>query len=482
MFEFTVVIFVAIRPINPRLLTIMRNYLSVVFRRDMIRLRDPACRALKNRLLFTAYASRTMNRSLAIAFRVILAVVSVAAFAQRPLSAQVFNDDVEVLGSLGVGIDTSGGQSYGFDTIILKENNLRILFQDTSTSASFPTNDWRITINDSSNGGESYFGVEDVTGGRRPFTIEAGARTNALYVDNSGDIGIGTNNPVADLHVVNGNTPTLRLEQDGSSGFTPQTWDVGGNEANFFIRDATNGSKLPIRLRPNAETSSIDIAAGNKIGFGTGSPSDGDGLAESFIDITTGLSQADARVVVDSKGTNTYSEFLMQQDNENRWGVGKFRARFYVKDYAGGDVERFTIKSNSGRVGLGNTNPTFDLHIGTSPFSGVNAGDTAFTNTSSRSMKENLQPIQVDGILSKIQNVNVYTYDYIDGPKDKLGLMAEDFHQVFKRGTDTTINGQEVQMALWLAVQELEKRTASQQKRIDELEVLLDKFKDAEEE
>ena len=49
--------------------------------------------------------------------------------------------------------------------------------------------------------------------------------------------------------------------------------------------------------------------------------------------------------------------------------------------------------------------------------------------------------------------------------KDKLGLMAEDFHQVFKRGSDTTINGQEVQMALWLAVQELEKRTIEQEKQ-----------------
>ena len=39
--------------------------------------------------------------------------------------------------------------SFGFDTIVLKENNLRIFFDDTSTSASFPRNDWRIIANDS---------------------------------------------------------------------------------------------------------------------------------------------------------------------------------------------------------------------------------------------------------------------------------------------------------------------------------------------
>ena len=42
--------------------------------------------------------------------------------------------------------------------------------------------------------------------------------------------------------------------------------------ANFFIRDATNGSTLPIRLRPGAPTSAIDIAASGRVGFGTASP------------------------------------------------------------------------------------------------------------------------------------------------------------------------------------------------------------------
>ncbi len=73
--------------------------------------------------------------------------------------------------------------------------------------------------------------------------------------------------------MVSGNTPTLRLEQNGSSGFTPQTWDVAGNEANFFIRDATNGSKLPFRIEPGARTNSIYIDNAGLIGLGTTSPS-----------------------------------------------------------------------------------------------------------------------------------------------------------------------------------------------------------------
>ena len=73
-------------------------------------------------------------------------------------------------------------------------------------------------------------------------------------------------------------------------------------------------------------------------------------------------------------------------------------------------------------------------------------------------------------ILEKIAGVGVYSYDFIQGPKDKIGLMAEDFHQVFKRGSDKLINGQEVEMALWLAVQELTKQNKALAARLEQLE------------
>ena len=185
---------------------------------------------------------------------------------------QVFLDDLIVAGSACVGLDCSNGESFGFDTLRLKENNLRIKFQDTSASASFPSNDWQITANESDNGGLNKFSVDDIDGGRTPFTIEAGAPSHSLYVDDGGNIGVGTNAPVVEVHIKDGDSPTLRLEQDGSSGFTPQTWDLAGNEANFFVRDVTNGSKLPLKIKPSAPTSSIFVAADGDVGMGTESP------------------------------------------------------------------------------------------------------------------------------------------------------------------------------------------------------------------
>jgi hypothetical protein len=160
-------------------------------------------------------------------------------------------DDVIITGSLCVGFDCADGESFGFDTIILKENNLRIYFNDTSYTASYPTNNWRITINDSTNGGASYFSVDDVDDGASIFKIEAGAPANSLYVEDYGRVGLGTSTPVVELHIKDSDTPTLRLEQDSSGGWTAQTFDVAGNESNFFVRDVTNGSKLPFRIQPS---------------------------------------------------------------------------------------------------------------------------------------------------------------------------------------------------------------------------------------
>lgn len=187
--------------------------------------------------------------------------------------ASPVSGNLTIYDSLCVGTDCASSESFGFDTIKLKENNTRIKFDDTSNSSSFPNHDWQLTANDSVNGGLNKFSIEDTTAGRVPFTIEGNAPTNSLYVDDGGKIGIKTSTPVVELHVVDGDTPALRLEQNGSVGWTPQTWDVAGNETNFFIRDITNSSRLPFRIRPSAPTDSIYIDTDGDVGLGTNSPS-----------------------------------------------------------------------------------------------------------------------------------------------------------------------------------------------------------------
>jgi hypothetical protein len=67
------------------------------------------------------------------------------------------------------------------------------------------------------------------------------------------------------LKLKSADTPGINLVQTNDSGFTAQTWDVAGNEANFFIRDITGGSKLPFRIRPGAPTGGLDIQASGEV-------------------------------------------------------------------------------------------------------------------------------------------------------------------------------------------------------------------------
>ncbi|HEX6188170.1 MAG TPA: hypothetical protein VFZ40_08810 [Pyrinomonadaceae bacterium] len=193
----------------------------------------------------------------------------------------VIADDLIVQGSACVGLDCVNGEVFGFDTVRLKENNTRLQFDDTSSTQGFPTNNWQIRANDSGSGGGSFLGFVDqgAAGNSETGTIigrfDAGAPANSLRVSSSGKVGFRTATPVLDLHMNTSDTPAVRFEQNNSGGFSAQTWDIGANEANFFVRDVTSGSRLPFRIRPGAPTSSLDISADGNVGIGTGSPSQG---------------------------------------------------------------------------------------------------------------------------------------------------------------------------------------------------------------
>ena len=161
-------------------------------------------------------------------------------------AGQVISDDLIVDGRACVGSACENGEAFGSETMKLKSTVVKLDFIDTSDSL-FPDRDWRVRTNRSSSEG---FLIEDLTAGRIPFQIEGGARDNALHLTRKGEIGLGTTTPQASIHVIGANSPGLRLDQDGSVGFTPQIWDLSGNEMEFFIEDITAGDAAGSRVKP----------------------------------------------------------------------------------------------------------------------------------------------------------------------------------------------------------------------------------------
>lgn len=331
---------------------------------------------------------------------------------------QVIPDDLIVQGSVCVGLDCVNNESFGFDTIRMKENNTRIKFEDTS-AAGFPSDDWQLTANDSAGGGLNKFSIENITAATVPFTVVGSAPTNSVFVDSSGRLGLRTATPVLDLHVNTSNTPAMRLEQNSSGGFTAQTWDVAGNEANFFVRDVTGGSRLPFRIRPGAPTSSVDINATGNVGVGTASPTASlhvarsDGSAKVIVQETSGTTQARNMLNVINNGASTF-----RFDNTavgNNWGFGSTGANaFFISNSVSG-VLNMTL-TTAGNMTISGT----------------------LTQNSDRTTKDGIAEVDAHDVLAKVSELPISTWHYKsdDSNVKHLGPMAQDFAAAFGLGQD----------------------------------------------
>jgi hypothetical protein len=348
-----------------------------------------------------------------------------------------------------IGFDCpTSGLDFGSDTIRLKEHNLRIHFHDTSVG-SFPSTDWRIIANDSGSGGANRFRIQDATASRVPFSVEANARNHALYVDNGGRVGLGTSNPVVELHMVSSDTPTLRLNQDSASGFGSQTWDVAGNESSFFIRDATNGSQLPFRIRPGADSNSIYIENDNDVAFGT-----------SSID-------PDVRFQVQA---NTSANFAgLRVENS---GTGNIQTHF-----AGNGWEwRQTFRS-SDMIFDSQEDGNNEWELDTNG----NVTATSFIPTSDRNLKQGFEAVDGAQILERLAAIPVtrWTWRHDEGGTPHIGPVAQDFYAAFGVGADDRhISTTDADGVAFAAIQALYQRLQEKEAEIEALkaqnQVLLD--------
>jgi len=332
-------------------------------------------------------------------------------------------DDIIVQGSGCFGLDCVNNESFGFDTIRLKENNTRIGFSDTSVGA-FPSNDWEIGANDSASGGLSRLYIRDFSANLTPFSIAAGAPENALTVSSLGRVGFRTAVPAFDLHLVTSNTPGIRLEQTGASGFTPQTFDIGANEANFFVRDLTAGSRLPLRIRPGAPTSSLDIASSGRVGMGTASP-------EAALHIL--------------RPTDTTGPYLLVARADD--GNADSEDRRLVLDRDG------------------------NLFVSGS-----------LTQLSSRLSKTNFTDVEPGELLSRLSALKIFTWNYLSADQGDrhIGPVAEDFYSAFGFGrSERSLAPADVAGVALAATQALQAAINERDVRISELETRLQRLEAA---
>ena len=135
-------------------------------------------------------------------------------------------------------------------------------------------------------------------------------------------------------------TPGLRLDQTGTGGFTPQIWDVAGNEANFFVRDMTNGSRLPFRIRPGAPTSSLDISATGDISTAA--------MLQQNLAATTVTGPVDGEAVLAALRGLVLSRYTINADTAAVPHVGPAGAAFRAAFATGNSDDRLAAPDTAG--------------------------------------------------------------------------------------------------------------------------------------
>lgn len=193
---------------------------------------------------------------------------AVAARPSMPVPNTFFADDVSAAGGVCAGSDCTAAESYGFASIKMKENNTRLKFEDTSTTAGFASTDWQLSANDTTSGGANKFFVEDLTAATVPLLIEGATPNNALYLDSTGRIGLRTSTPAKDLTISVVGSPTIRMEQS-TSPF--QAWDIVANDANFYVRDV-NHEQNPFIIKASAPYNTLVLDSTGRIGMGVAAP------------------------------------------------------------------------------------------------------------------------------------------------------------------------------------------------------------------
>ncbi|MCP5051755.1 MAG: tail fiber domain-containing protein, partial [bacterium] len=273
------------------------------------------------------------------------------------------------------------------------------------------------------------------------FTLEANAPSHSLYVDDGGRVGMGTSTPSVEIHTVDGDTPTLRLQQDSSSGFTPQTWDVAGNETSFFIRDATNGSTLPFRIQPGAPTHVLTLRADGTVGMGTFSPS------FRFHQMTTGTN---AQFVAD------------RTDGAQSLLAGTNSAGFF------GTLNDFPVRitvNNQQRAQFNNDN-SVDMNNGAS----LTAGGI-WTDASSRELKDNIDELSTEDAVTAFEKLKPVTYNYkAEAAEKHVGFIAEEVPELVAMNNRKGLAPMEIVAVLTKVLKESRETIAQLKKRVNELE------------
>ena len=289
------------------------------------------------------------------------------------------------------------------DDFTISDTTPALIFNDTSTLGD--NSEWVVR------GRDEFFAIANSMDDVDVFRIEASEFIeNAIVIDSIGRVGLGTPVPFDDLHIVDDNSPSIRLEQNNTAGFPGSTWVMRANHTGFGI--SNNG--VPFLIVSGAPSASFTIDSVGRVGLGTYSPS-----------ASVHVVKDDAKILVENTGTTeTRTLFEINNNGANR---------FLINNSDSGSSWAF----------LSSTNDEFrisDQNTGSAEVRVKPGGNViiqgSLTQNSDRDNKMAIVPLDPAEILRKVAALPINQWQYKDTPGvNHVGPMAQDFYETFKLGS-----------------------------------------------
>ena len=276
----------------------------------------------------------------------------------------------------------------------------------------------------------------------------------SLGIDASGNIGIGTDQPSADLHVFTP-TPTIRLDDANS----PRRWDVELASTNRLEFTDLQTGRTPFRIEAApANTLVIDniVNQPGRVGVNTGTPATALDVNGTAAVDRLGAGTRNPSAALDVSGVLNVRQGTRPDDFKvrrwasrmadvdallpgSRFGVlieGSRSGHTVVGLRENGLSDTFSIIGGGGDW---NSDATYDTLLLSLDGRGNLEIDGALTENSDATSKARFSALDPAVVLGGVVSLNVSEWEYRDTPGVRhVGPTAQDFHEAFGLGASPT--------------------------------------------